>query len=1823
MRPIYTLKKYLLFFVLPATGLLAGTIPSHGQCNQIAVDVEIAGVDYPASLQCGHFNLLVDVTITNASDAPIQDIDAQMDLAGEFGAAFVGVTAPPVCDPGPIDQSSMNDQFDGDLAGGDAALIKDPAAALEQNQSVKIRVLLEIAPDNAPAAASAMLAKALVSARTQDGSAVCEAEPAEGSAALGDCWEKSRLMAANDQVNVTLGACTAVITADMILENHYPDCDLTAYPAGGFYRLKLIGLNDQVLQEGPFLNIDDPSLFINGQAAVKVENVSDFCNPVWGYVQLEDKAGAVVAECPSEVHTATVEREVQILSGTIPVDDDLTEEVVNFASYSCFIEDGRLASCERTYDLIPFEVDKTDIYTFELLMDERPGLMAIFQGDFDPENPCENIIGQSDINIFDQAILPNGPDQLEARIRLVAPLREDQTYYLLTTHAGCHVVAEDYRYTVYSDGDGKLKDVDVTKEEATYRLLCDDVPYILNKPESVAYLPSPIFTDNCTSQTDLDVRFEDELFEEGDCGALYILRTWTARDEAGNEEAVCEQKIYFSRPSLYDIYKPNTTVPIECDETYPTLLDGNPHPDHTGYPYVVSAFGIHDLRESYCNVGADFEDIARIEVCDNGYKIVRQWTLADWCDVGSQWELNNSPLINFRQIIKIGDFSAPVVDCPSEDLNFTTGPFDCTASVPLLNPRVTDNCSSGWEVTVQILTTISNPVYDNYGELTGYEDEEILLAEGPAGTYASDIPTGTHTMRFIVVDNCGNRAVKECPISVRDAVAPVTVCDDDLNVSISGEGIAKVTAEDVDEGSWDNCTPVGLKVSRSFADNACRDAYLEQVIGIGFSDLEKITVTGPGGETAIYVDKATATDTILRQRDTEFLTWWEDAVFFTCCDVNQQVTLELLAVDGDGLVSSYWAGDSNGSFCWFDLTVEDKIRPECIPPAPVEIYCTDLPPGFDPNDIDQLTELFGPALGDDNCPGYTVTERTPVSDLYCDIGTITRTFEVTDAQGKKSPGVCEQTIEILERHEYEIKFPKDASFYCGEEPMPDTATFTELGCDLLSVSVDDQFFDAVGDECYKIFRTYRVINWCEYDGEADPVVVGRDEDCDGKAGDEDVWVLVRPGGEVFFDRDNDENNDIPAADTKELRCEELSNPRGHWINTDIDQRAAPSRDISSTGFWEYTQVIKVFDRTVPEITIQRNEPFCVVSPDQCTGEVFIPFTVEDACSHYSNFSVQVFYDEFHDGQGLQNITSLGLVDRYPKYTIAGDYPIGKHSFELVVRDGCGNSTSLTIPFEVVDCKVASPSCIHGLSVELARTEPGTDADGDGDEDAGAMTIWATDFIASPIVDCSEPVTFSINRVGETPSPEQQSLIVTCDDEGILPVEIYAWDQGFNPYLLQPDGTMGGPNFDFCETVLYVQDNMFDLCAGGATVSVSGLVVTEEAEPVENVEMRLSGVRAESMRTGADGLFAFDGLPLGGDYTIAPIFDEDYLNGVSTFDIVLMSKHILGIQKLSSPYQMIAADVNNSGSISALDIIQLRKLVLSIDRKFRNNGSWRFIRSNYTFPDPENPWRETFPEIANYNNLSAAISSADFTAVKIGDVSGNARANSRASSDRSPAGEAYLEFPDREVKAGQIFTAAFRLPERSSLEGLQLALQWDVAAAELVDIEHGLAKAAHLGVHLTEEGILPASWNQQQGPGAEDRLFILTLRARQDLRTRDLFQLNASQLTPEAYNTSEEVLTLKLRTSSSLESESTYELYQNRPNPFSGQTQISFYLPAATQAEVSIYDINGKLLHVVRGQYDRGVHQLSISKERLDATGVLYYTLRADDFVATRKMILIE
>ena len=127
-----------------------------------------------------------------------------------------------------------------------------------------------------------------------------------------------------------------------------------------------------------------------------------------------------------------------------------------------------------------------------------------------------------------------------------------------------------------------------------------------------------------------------------------------------------------------------------------------------------------------------------------------------------------------------------------------------------------------------------------------------------------------------------------------------------------------------------------------------------------------------------------------------------------------------------------------------------------------------------------------------------------------------------------------------------------------------------------------------------------------------------------------------------------------------------------------------------------------------------------------------------------------------------------------------------------------------------------------------------------------------------------------------------------------------------------------------------------------------------------------------------------------DYQLAPSKDGSYLEGITTLDLVMIQRHILGIKKLESPYKLIAADVNNSKNITASDLTELRKLILGVQDKFQNNTSWRFADASYIFEDMNQPW--TFSESLKYESLDANMTTSDFIAIKVGDVNGTVSEN---------------------------------------------------------------------------------------------------------------------------------------------------------------------------------------------------------------------------------------
>jgi hypothetical protein len=505
--------------------------------------------------------------------------------------------------------------------------------------------------------------------------------------------------------------------------------------------------------------------------------------------------------------------------------------------------------------------------------------------------------------------------------------------------------------------------------------------------------------------------------------------------------------------------------------------------------------------------------------------------------------------------------------------------------------------------------------------------------------------------------------------------------------------------------------------------------------------------------------------------------------------------------------------------------------------------------------------------------------------------------------------------------------------------------------------------------------------------------------------------------------------------------------------------------------------------------------------------------------------------------------------------------------------------------------------------------------------SGCVTIWAKDFDSgSSVDDCTahEDLLFSFSGDVYQPSREFCCADIEANGSPSFLVEIWVADEGNDQDcdgFVQPLGIEWSErNKDYCTTFIVIDDNE-GVCGGGP----GGVVETEEDETVELVRVTLTdpgnGNVVGTYVTTENGLFHFVNPLMPGE--LSSERNDDHKNGVSTLDLVKIQKHLLGIQLLDSPYKLIAADANNSESVSALDLVEIRKLILGLYNEFPKNESWRFVAGDFVFSDPTNPW--PFEEVVDVVSFTMGH---DFVGVKIGDVNGNVVANATQVEVRNAKGVLNFNTPAQTVSAGQTVSVPVSGQNFANILGYQFTM--NVNGLTLNGVEAGALDmtSENIGVH---NGAITVSWNKVSPMSATEVLFTLNFTATESGDLSEMLSIsNSTKLTAaEAYNGTEELLDVTLSFGGAVASGKDFALFQNEPNPFEGNTVIGFTLPEAMDATMTVYDVTGKVVRVVEGSYAAGYNEVKVSRKELGATGVMYYRLDANDFTATKKMVVID
>ena len=1280
----------------------------------------------------------------------------------------------------------------------------------------------------------------------------------------------------------------------------------------------------------------------------------------------------------------------------------------------------------------------------------------------------------------------------------------------------------------------------------------------------------PDYTDNCMASS---ISIFSETTVPLFCNVDYIKqldRLYVAEDEQGNTSS-CAQTILLNRIDLSLIVFPDTFSvangnALSCSAvTYDA--DGFPDFASAGVP-TLNGEPIFPNVDVYCNIGVSFEDILVVDqLCLKKY--MRTWTVFEsWCSDG--------PFVRYFQVIEVTDNESPVITQPlNVNVAAGSGP-NCNATVILPVPAVTDDCPGAVSIDIS------------------YDGGFIPNVTAPQ-TVTFD--AGVNRVTYRAYDACGNSDTTSITVTVLDQSAPTAICDENTVVSLRSDGTAKAWADTFDDGSFDNCGALFKTVVQRL-DNSCncdtvqfkdmeflgqrngRYYYLsdEEVFGfqaIAFSEsFGGIPLTLESAEEATWVhDRISAITSdsyyiglTLKEGTGDYVYTDHTTPAYTNWDSGQPV------VGGNQAVVS-----SDGTWFSADGSIEEYRY----------VYEATTPCGYS----DEVHFCCSDA-------GSTVMVSFRAIDKFGGFNDCMVEVEVQDKVAPVIQCPTDRTLDCSTNIDFsnlEIYGTATATDACTQN-VTETILNETNSCGVGQVTRTFSAADANGSST--CVQTISLLSSSVSTSSA--IVWPEDYSTDDGCIASNISPENLPDGFGFPDLTNASCTNLSATFSDKTfafpgqgstACFKVVRT---WTVIDDCMHDMPGYTPEV-----YEQSIKVSDAEAP---IPNSCEDITVTTTDCTGaSVLIVGSATDNCTDVEDINSRITIDFFSDGviEDDENYNSI--------ISYSNNFPLGSHIATSQYFDGCGNTGTCTQRITVTNNQVPLAVCVSGLSIPLQEM----DLDNNNTIDTimaviqaemldGANASAGTSGSSHP---CNYTIGFSLDAAGTV-----SSMNFDCDDIGDNSVTLYVTD------------TAGGRSS--CVTTVTVTD-VNALCdnSGMRPATIAGQIITEMSEAVEEVQVELLGSDMPYEMTQNDGSYAFSQMSAGGDYVLSPTKNDDPLNGVSTLDIIQIQRHILGSELLDSPYKLIAADIDNSESITALDMIELRKLILGVTDEFSDVNSWRIIDSNQSFSDPLNPFLSELNEDVSLQNLNSSRI-VNFIGVKVGDVNNTVIANAQDSNlDQRSSESVVVDISDsKNVQSGE-YAVEFVIKDLSDVDGLQMSLSYNSNSMDIISLDSEIASFTKSNYFVDRtNGIINISWDSQSADVSSDILF--ELRYHTTSSSHSVFDLNRTQLSAELYRDNN-IYNLELRKEETVEHSTKPILYQNIPNPWSESTEIKFYLERDQDIELNFYNPAGQLLYREIKVGTAGENSSIIDNETFSEGGIIYYELVTQSTRIIDKMLLVK
>ena len=1116
-------------------------------------------------------------------------------------------------------------------------------------------------------------------------------------------------------------------------------------------------------------------------------------------------------------------------------------------------------------------------------------------------------------------------------------------------------------------------------------------------------------------------------------------------------------------------------------------------------------------------------------------------------------------------------------------------------------------------------------------------------------------PVGTTTVTFTVTNGCPDTPdFYQIDITVVDTQSPVVSCSQNITISCSDDLDAALAG--MTFSATDNCPDLLLDTTLNFnLDNCGMGA-----IGVVFSAMDQSNNAG----------SCSRTITVLPNPDFE--------LSLSQFDLPADITLscgESTDTDQTGLPSP-----SSVLLCAdLDISFEDQLsddEPEegcstITRTFTIEDNCTssiqtyeqlivissatpvivsgpaDITVGNDSNECGanvSIDPLQLPACASDLTVVNNYNGLSDASDFY-PVGETEVIFTVTNNCGNTTQWTINITVEDTEAPV--VTCPSDVSVSCLEDIDAFILDLDYQATDNCEIDLTQINYDLSGIECGDgiVEVTFAAVD-----------IHGNDASCSFNVTVLPTYLLLEqitwPEDITLTCSDDELDTDVTGVPVFEAFCgSPVASFEDFAVTTDSDgcasfERAWTVEDNCSGSEFMFIQTIEVPE--YGDISDLDPEPILLVlekDTDECGAQATVNFPVPTFCA--SDVSIS---NDFSEGGS----------------DASGFYPVGTTVVNYTIENDCEVLFTSMAVIEVIDlnapildCPIQTQpvSCADDLDQIVANW--GIVIDEPCPVDTTITYTFDLDNCGQGTVDflflvtdnsmntatCSRTITIDADiesfDLNDVIWPESPLVIEDCTAD-IDPVVLGSEPQLLSPYLcLSPlivfEDEEVDPTDDpdqFCAQ--FVRSwSVISACSGdtlaafdqtiflqpeGQGIVIDGFIKTEYGEGVHGVVVSANDSRnSRNSMSGALGFYQLSTHITPSGLLIKPSKEDGESLNITAADILSIMRHIRGVQRLDSPYKMIAADVNRDGRITAQDIVILRGVILNRieDLPF---GSWRFIDADYTFDDEAQPLKEAFAEDAFIPYTSDKSVNKDFIAVHLGDVFNSANGLVNRSSSHHP-----IRVDDFSFNDGEDIDLTVSIDDFDKVESCQFALTFDhsILRLESIQVSEDI-HASQINLDKLDEGVIMIAWDYLSGNTfSSPDIMNLSFKTLSSGSTRQILNISKHIIKPEITmsNHADFRIPVLEYVNRSSESVKGFELFQNEPNPFDNFTKIPFYLPDAEDVELTIYDLNGTVVHFEKVWFDRGYQSFILNNLLYGLPeGTYFYRVKTNDYSATKKMI---